>query len=213
MSNIPIKFINTFSNVFYGGYTFTTRLAVVDSGDYGSGVIYAIKPDGGLFWYRDINREGQNGAQAERGWAPGSGNQISYGWEKFSHVFSAGDGILYAITPVGTLHWYEDTDRRGQNGAGAERGWAPGSGNQISYGWEQFTHVFSTGSGPDLTGHIYAITDDGRMRWYKDTDRRGQNGAQTERGWAPVLATRSAMAGRNSATCFLEVLGSSTPSL
>jgi hypothetical protein len=67
---------NTFSNVFYDGDTFVP----VDSGDAAAGAIYAIKPDGGLFWYQDTNRHGQNGAQAESGWAPGSGNPISFGW-------------------------------------------------------------------------------------------------------------------------------------
>jgi hypothetical protein len=172
---------NTFSNVFDGSGTFFP----VDRGDATAGTIYAIKPEGGLFWYQDADRQGQNGAQAERGWAAGSGNQISYGWEQFRHVFPARDGIFYAVTPEGTLLWYQDTDRQGQNGAQAERGWAPGSGNRISYGWEQFRHVFSTGSGFQYIGHIYAITHDGRMRWYKDTDRQGQNGAQAERGWAP----------------------------
>jgi len=79
--------------------------------------------------------KGRMARKPREGGHRGSGNQISYGWEKFSHVFSGGDGIIYAITPEGRLHWYQDTDRRGQNGAGAERGWAPGSGNQISYGW------------------------------------------------------------------------------
>jgi Tachylectin len=167
---------NTFSNVFDGSGTFFP----VDRGDATAGTIYAIKPEGGLFWYQDINQEGQNGAQAERGWVAGSGNQISYGWEQFRHVFPARDGIFYAVTPEGTLLWYQDTDRQGQNGAQAERGWAPGSGNQISYGWEKFRLVFSGGG-----GIIYAITYDGRMRWYKDTDGQGQNGAQAERGWAP----------------------------
>jgi len=172
---------NTFSKVFSGGGT----VVLVDSGDQAAGVNYAIKPDGGLFWYKDTDRGGQNGAKAERGWAPGSGNQISFGWEKFRDVFAAGDGIFYAITFNGTLHWYQDTDREGRNGAQAARGWAPGSGNQISFGWEQFRHVFSSGVGFEETGHFYAITDDGKMRWYKDTDRSGNNGAQAERGWAP----------------------------
>ncbi len=59
----------SFSKVFYGG-----------GGVVHPGIIYAITPDGRLLWYRDDNRQGQNGPNADRGWAAGSGNQIGFGW-------------------------------------------------------------------------------------------------------------------------------------
>ena len=148
---------------------------VLSSGD---GIIYAITPDGRLLWYRDDDRNGNNGPNAERGWAAGSGNQIGIGWNGFTHVFSDGAGIIYAITPDGRLLWYRDDDRNGNNGPNAEKGWAAGSGNQIGIGWHSFVHVCASG------GNIYAITPDGRLLWYRDDDRNGNNGPNAERGWA-----------------------------
>ena len=143
-------------------------------------MIYAITPDGRLLWYRDDDRHGKNGPNAERGWAAGSGNQIGKGWNGLKRVFSGGDGIIYAVTEDGRLLWFRDDDRQGYNGPNAERGWAAGSGNQIGKGWNGATHVFS-----DVPrGIIYAITEDGRLLWFRDDDRQGNNGPNAERGWA-----------------------------
>jgi N,N-dimethylformamidase len=103
----------------------------------GGGVIYAISSDGALRWYRDDVRNGTNGNHAERGWATGSGNQIGLGWQGFTKVFGslAEDGTIYAVTDTTDLLWYGDQLRNGSNGAHAERGWAPGSGNPIGIGW------------------------------------------------------------------------------
>ena len=166
----------SFSKILYGG---ESRPSPVGSGNQSDGVIYAIAPAGRLLWYQDVNRHGNNGPNAESGWAAGSRNQIGKGWNGFTHVFSGGDGIIYAITPDGGLLWYRDDDRQGNNGPNAERGWAAGSGNKIGKGWNGFTHVFSGGD-----GIIYAITPDGRLLWYRDEDRQGNNGPNAERGWA-----------------------------
>lgn len=153
-----------FETVFYGG----------------DGIIYAIRSDGRMHWYKDVNRRGGNGPNAQSGWAPGSGSRISFGWEIFKSVFYGGDGVIYAIRPDGRMHWYKDEDRRGGNGPHAQSGWASGSGNQISFGWEIFESVFY---GND--GIMYAIRPDGRMHWYRDENRRGDNGPNAESGWAP----------------------------
>jgi hypothetical protein len=42
--------------------------------------IYAIEASGDLLWYRDLRRDGTNGARAESGWDQRSGNQIGIGW-------------------------------------------------------------------------------------------------------------------------------------
>jgi hypothetical protein len=154
---------NNFKHVFSGG----------------NGIIYAITPDGRLLWYRDDDREGQNAPDGSTGWAPGSGKQIGIGWNNFKHVFSGGDGVIYAINPEGQLLWYRDDDREGNNGESAQRGWAPGSGNQIHFGWYRFIHVCAVG------GTIYAVTDTGRLLWFEDVDRQGQNDAGGFNGWAP----------------------------
>ena len=168
------------SKIFYGG---GGRRSPVNSGSQADGVIYAITPHGRLQWYRDDNRHGNNGPKAERGWAASSGNQIGIGWNGFTHVFSDGAGIIYAITPDGRLLWYRDDDRNGNNGPNAERGWAAGSGNQIGIGWNGFTHVFGGGfEAPTINEEggiiIYAVAQllsisgriSGGLFWYRDAD-------------------------------------------
>ena len=144
--------------------------------------IYAVTESGALLWYRDQLRDGTNGPNAERGWAPASGNQIGHGWQDFRHVFSGGDGMIYAITESGALLWYRDQLRDGTNGPNAERGWAPASGSQIGHGWADFRIVVGSGAGEGL---IYAITESGALLWYRDQLRDGTNGPNAERGWAP----------------------------
>jgi hypothetical protein len=127
------------------------------------------------------------------GWAPGSGNQIGFGWDGFRWVFSGGrpqpwsatrgGGTIYAVGNDGTVRWYRDDLRDGTNGAHAERGWAPGSGNRIHFGWQRFTKVFGSLSGD---GAIYAVTETTDLLWYGDQLRDGTNEEHAERGWAPA---------------------------
>jgi hypothetical protein len=142
--------------------------------------IYAVTGDGSLVWYRDDLRDGTNGPNADRGWAPGSGQVVGSGWDDFTTVFAAAGGILYGILPTGGLVWYRDTLRNGTNGPHSSHGWAPFSGSQVGAGWDGFTHVFS---GDD--GVIYAIRPTGELLWYRDDLRNGTNGVDAERGWAP----------------------------
>ncbi len=141
--------------------------------------IYAVSFSGALLWYQDLLRNGGNGANGERGWAPNSGNQIGFGWSGFEHVVAGGDGIIYAIKETGELIWYKDLLRDGSNGARGESGWAPNNGQQINVGWNGFKHVFSGGGGV-----IYAIKQTGELLWFQDQARDGSNGANAERGWA-----------------------------
>jgi hypothetical protein len=154
----------------------------------GDGVIYAIKPTGELMWYQDTLRNGTNGANAEQGWAANSGSQIGYGWDEFVHVFSGGDGVIYAITPTGELLWYQDTLRDGTNGPDAEQGWAANSGSQIGYGWDEFVHVFSAGNGIMYGVQIY--NSGGNVHWYRDLLRNGANGPDASQGWDPGSGTK-----------------------
>jgi N,N-dimethylformamidase len=145
----------------------------------GGGIIYAITEDGSLVWFRDLLRDGSNGP-AGSGWAPRSGTAIGAGWGSFRHVFSGGDGIIYAVRPTGELLWYRDVARDGSNGPTGAAGWAAGSGNQIGSGWSSFTAVFATG-GSD--GIIYAVTPTSDLRFYRDTLRNGGNGPTGSQGW------------------------------
>jgi hypothetical protein len=57
---------------------FGWRFGLVFGG--GSGIIYAIRLGGELLWYRDLKRDGTNGADGSTGWDANSGNQIGLGW-------------------------------------------------------------------------------------------------------------------------------------
>jgi hypothetical protein len=46
----------------------------------GGGIIYAVRLGGELLWYRDLKRDGTNGADGSTGWDAGSGSQIGLGW-------------------------------------------------------------------------------------------------------------------------------------
>jgi hypothetical protein len=58
-------------------------------------------------------------------------------------------------------------------------GWAPGSGNQIGVGWQNFIRIFP-GSDP---GEIYAVEPSGNLLGYRDLARDGSNGAGGGHGW------------------------------
>jgi len=53
------------------------------------GVIYAIKPDGRLYWYRHNDPAGGAPGFANGG----GGKQIGVGWNGYANVFSGGGGI------------------------------------------------------------------------------------------------------------------------
>ena len=80
---------------------------------------------GELKWYRHIGQ-----ADGSYVWAAGSGSVVGYGWSNFKHVFSGGDGVIYAVDSGNRLLWYRHDGR--VNGSYA---WAPGSGNVVGTGW------------------------------------------------------------------------------
>ena len=143
------------------------------------GVVYAVRDSGELLWYRDLLRNGTNGAGAQQGWAVGSGNQIGAGWGAFRHVLNGGGGVIYAVRESGELLWFKDALRDGGNGPGGEQGWSPDSGKQIGAGWGDFKQVFSSGDGV-----IYAVRYSGELLWYRDVRRDGSNAADGSTGWA-----------------------------
>ncbi|WP_193315476.1 tachylectin-related carbohydrate-binding protein [Nostocoides sp. F2B08] len=126
----------------------------------GDGVLYGITPDGELAWYR------HDPAEPSGFWNEGAENVIStgFGWDDYKQVFPGGDGVIYAITKNGSLLWYRHT--------GSQTGrwsWNDTDASRISTGrsWHKFWHVFAGGGGT-----IYAISDDGRLQWYRHTGVR-----------------------------------------
>ena len=99
------------------------------------------------------------------------------GWTHVKQIFSGGQGVLYVVTHDGRLLWYKHNrylDPVRAPGTGYlhpypparealkiqwERSWE--GPKEVGTGWN-FKHVFSSGE-----GNVYAVTDDGRLLWYR----------------------------------------------
>lgn len=129
----------------------------------GEGVIYGIKPDGSLVWYK------------HEGWLTGTPNWTSLsetvlstgsgegsGWAAFKHVIYGGEGVFYVVSQNGQVGWYRHL------------GWQNGNNNWVSQsekvllpggtagsGWAAFTQVHSASS-----GSLYCVKPDGSMVSY-----------------------------------------------
>ncbi|HEY2711830.1 MAG TPA: tachylectin-related carbohydrate-binding protein [Chthoniobacterales bacterium] len=165
--------------------------------------IYAILPNGDLIWYRHLGRE--DGTFRWEG-----GKKVGTGWAGFEHVFSGGDGIIYAIDPIsakavndvpgipsrlsgGNLWWYRHVGRED----GSFRWEGP---KMVGTGWAGLEHVFSGGDGiiyavdpvTDLSKHVPGrtnIASGGNLKWYRhvgheDGSFRWEGPKTVGTGWA-----------------------------
>ena len=68
----------------------------------GNGVIYGVKNDGTLDWYRHLGFEdgSDSWVNGGQGIPVGSGDQI------FRLMFSGGYGVIYGVKNDGSLYWY-----------------------------------------------------------------------------------------------------------
>jgi hypothetical protein len=106
----------------------------------GNGIIYGVTPEGKLLWYKhNFYKYGVGtGGQGKDGQAAWEGpKEVGTGWQNFKHVFSAGDGVIYAVTKEGKLLWY-----RHQGYLTGAKIWL-GPREVASSGWENFEHVFA----------------------------------------------------------------------
>jgi hypothetical protein len=140
------------------------------------GVIYAVGEDGSLRWYR-YDGNGEQDPTGGTGWAPNSGNQIGRGWSAGFDTFVAVDRAIFAIADGGALRWYRYDGTGAQDPTGGT-GWAPNSGNQIGRGWAAGFRTFV-----GTAGAIFAIADDGALRWYR-YDGKGEQDPTGGTGWA-----------------------------
>jgi hypothetical protein len=96
-------------------------------------------------------------------WTGTSNNVVSNapGWGKFTHVFSGGGGVIYAIDTAGNLWYYNYTGDGSSTGS-----WSATSNSIISNspGWGKFTQVFSTGN-----GRIFGVDGSGNLWYYQYT--------------------------------------------
>jgi hypothetical protein len=108
-------------------------------------ILYAIKDDGSLMWYR----------KDPGGISPYHGPvQAGSAWAGFVDVIPAGANCLYALEADGTLLWYRHDGFN--DGSFAWTG-----PKQVGNGWT-FPKIFSGGD-----GIVYAITDSGALLWYR----------------------------------------------
>ncbi|MCP2275707.1 tachylectin-related carbohydrate-binding protein [Nocardia amikacinitolerans] len=127
-------------------------------------IFYWVKPDGRLQWARhDGVSDGTNA------WTGlGGGVTVGSGWDAYSSVFCGGaQGIIYAVTPAGDLHWYSHE--------GFEDGtatWTAGDGGRlVGSGWNAYAQVFAGGTrvvaGQPNGFVIYGITPEGDLYWHR----------------------------------------------
>src|SRR5436309_851594 len=128
------------------------------------GAIFNVAPDGALRWYR-YDGSGEQDPTGSTGWAPNSGNQIGRGWSAGYRTSIGTGGAIFAVADDGALRWYR-YDGEGEQDPTGSTGWAPNSGNQIGRGWSAgYRDFFGT------RGAIYAVADDGALRWYRYTGK------------------------------------------
>ncbi|WP_305783612.1 tachylectin-related carbohydrate-binding protein [Symbioplanes lichenis] len=171
-----------FSILTYGGNGTTP----VDSGLPLVGVIYGIKPQGPLLWYR---YNGSGGPQNSGDWDPNSGNTIGIGWNQMLHLLARGDGVLLAVEPNGELRYYEYGGRGEHDPQATGIGWAPNSQNIIGIGWNGFRFLcakpYEGRTNRPNNSAIYAVGQDGALHWYRYTGAGEADPQATGLGWHP----------------------------
>ncbi|GAB3591638.1 hypothetical protein GCM10027446_10210 [Angustibacter peucedani] len=131
-------------------------VAAVFSG--GDGVIYVVDQDGRLLWYRHHGVATGDGLDVPGSWS--GPNPVGTGWDSARLLFSAGEGIIYAVMPDGVLRWYRHRGVADGSGLGTPGAWE--GPVDVGTGWGEVTQVFSRGDGV-----VYAVMADGTLRWFR----------------------------------------------
>ena len=125
----------------------------------GNGVLYAIDVQGDLHWYKDTHRDG---TQMDRH-VPNQGAIIGVGWDRFTTVFSTGNGVIFARNPAGYLFWYKDLSQHGTSD------WDPGSSTRVGSGFDPTSlplPLLRRGQCRLATRVIYAIDRGAELRFF-----------------------------------------------
>lgn len=127
-------------------------------------IIYGITAGGDLMWY---NHAGHDNGTPD--WNT-LNKPVGIGWQNFRHVFSGGEGIIYAIQNDGTLLWYGNNadgntvkDSKFRYTDLLEKDKANFIGPKaVGSGWQNMINAFADGS-----GIIYAVTQEGTLLWFR----------------------------------------------
>ena len=134
----------------------------------------AYHKSGDLLWYHHTGFH--NGIDP---FAQNYGERVGTGWQRFSKVVMAPEGIIYGIEKNGDLKWYKHEGVR--TGSAFEPGH---TGVRVGSGWQRFRTVFA---GP--AGLLYAVEKNGDLRCYRHLGFRDgsarweDNGKIVGSGW------------------------------
>lgn len=124
----------------------------------GNGVIYAVAPDGKLYWFRHLTYlnpqpepqaadmyNPMKAAQTAQWMSTWQGpNKVGDGWGEFTKIFSSGEGHIYALRPNGDLMYH-----RHHGWANGSYVWDEGSTRKIAEGWDAFKFAFARNTTSD----------------------------------------------------------------
>jgi len=96
----------------------------------------------------------------------------------FTHVFTAGKGVLYGVEPDGSLYWYRHFGF--ENGS---VGWSHRT--KVGGGWGDFVTIFGAGEGV-----VFALTRDGTLLRY---EHRGWETGGAMDTWTEAQAVASGL--------------------
>jgi Tachylectin len=153
----------------------------------GNGVLYAIKQDGALVWYRHLGWEDGSAVFANKGSEKTltQGGSRGDGWSAFKTVVAGGNGVLYAIKQDGTLVWYRHLGWEDGSAVFANNGSekALTQGGSRGDGWSAFKTVVAGGNGV-----LYAIKQDGTLVWYRHLGWEDGSAVFANNGSEKILA-------------------------
>jgi hypothetical protein len=169
------------THVLYGGNGTTS----VDSGLPLVGVIYGVKQNGDLVWYK-YQGHGESDRSGGQHWNPNSGNSIGNGWGNFRRILGCGDGVILAVKENGDLLWYK-YNGNGESDRSGRSGWHPNSGHVIGNGWQNFRDVFvspNEGRAQSSRLTVYAVAQNGDLLWYS-YNGNGESDPSGRLSWHP----------------------------
>ena len=156
----PVQLLTTAALTVGQSYVTDNNVAISVTGVVPGGFTVVVDDrsapfqSGQLLFYRDTTRDGTGDVNTPG--VIGLG-----GWDQFLHLFSGGDGIIYAVNTAGQLLFYRDWRRDGTGDVSSPS--VIGQG-----GWQFMRHLFSGGD-----GILYAVDGDGRLLFYRDQTRNG----------------------------------------